>query len=265
MCRLFGLAANKPVEARFSILEARRSLRKQAEEGEHLSGWGIGWYEGEEPKVEKEPLPITKSEKVPCVVRKAFSTLIIAHVRKASIGSQKVENTHPFAYERWLFAHNGTIKKGLARLKDKLGNWACYIKGETDSEVLFYWLIKNWDECDPVGGIERAIGELLSGEYSFSALNFLLADGKRIYALRLCREKPEYYTLYWLKRSAKITATSENTGLEILIEKAKRGEEAILVASERLTDEESWQELENCHLFWAESKTLKHDLKKLKV
>jgi len=257
MCRLFGLVANKPVGARFSILEAERSLKEQAKEGHHLSGWGIGWYEDSgEVRVEKEPLPVTISERLPHIVPKACSTLIIAHVRKASRGSEKKENTHPFAHEKWLFAHNGTIRKGVERLKEKLGDWTRHIKGETDSEVLFYWLLKNWDEENPVRGIWRAISELLTAEYEFSALNFLLASGRKLYTFRFHREKPAYYTLYWLERSPMLEAVSR-AGLQILVEKAKRGERAILVASERLTEAELWQELKNGQLLWVERETLK--------
>ena len=34
---------------------------------------------------------------------------MIGHVRAATVGNLRTENTHPFRYRQWLFAHTGTV------------------------------------------------------------------------------------------------------------------------------------------------------------
>jgi glutamine amidotransferase len=67
---------------------------------------------------------------------------LIGHVRHATVGSLRTENTHPFRYRAWLFAHSGTIG-GYERLRERLLQaqpefLRRNVRGETDSELLFY-------------------------------------------------------------------------------------------------------------------------------
>jgi predicted glutamine amidotransferase len=122
-----------------------------------------------------------------------------------------------------VFAHNGTIERVVdlrAALDEaSLGN----IHGETDSEVLFAFLLARLASHPSsasshfVAGImlARAI-EDLSGIPSLGAATFLLSDGVALYAY--CQGRP----LFLLERR-------EPCGLE-----------AILVASERVTPDEPW-------------------------
>ena len=51
-------------------------------------------------------------------------------------------HTQPFSFGRWLFAHNGTLF--IPReVREALGPLGRPIKGNNDSEVLFYWLMKH--------------------------------------------------------------------------------------------------------------------------
>ena len=35
--------------------------------------------------------------------------VLIGHVRTATVGTLRTENTHPFRYRQWLFAQTGTL------------------------------------------------------------------------------------------------------------------------------------------------------------
>ena len=61
-------------------------------------------------------------------------------------GDTKLANTHPFAFGLWTFTHNGIftaldalrdgmLRKIPARLRDNT-------QGQTDSELMFYWLLR---------------------------------------------------------------------------------------------------------------------------
>jgi glutamine amidotransferase len=68
--------------------------------------------------------------------------LLVGHVRHATVGVLRTENTHPFRYRQWLFAQTGTVS-GFEQIRDRLvasvpeflrGG----IRGETDAEVVFH-------------------------------------------------------------------------------------------------------------------------------
>src|SRR3954451_25019030 len=68
--------------------------------------------------------------------------VLIGHVRNATIGALRTENTHPFRYRQWLFAQTGTLP-----MFDSIGERLVQsvpeflrssIRGETDAEILFY-------------------------------------------------------------------------------------------------------------------------------
>ena len=67
--------------------------------------------------------------------------MVVAHVRRATVGGTTIENTHPFSYGKWIFAHNGTVPNFL-KVRDRMlpeidSMLANDIKGTTDSEHIF--------------------------------------------------------------------------------------------------------------------------------
>lgn len=116
------------------------------------------------------------------------------------------------------------------------------IQGEADSEVFFYWILQNIDQSGSVEeGIKRAIGQIAD----YTALNFLLSDGATFYAYRDARKQFSDYTLYYLKRiPSEVLEELRSRELSwMLRRKAERGEQAVLVCSEKLTHEECWEEI----------------------
>lgn len=241
MCRLLGVVGNREVDVVFSFVGARRSFVEQSRS--NPDGWGIGWFEGGVPRVFKESLPLYLSDME--VVRSVRSRVIVAHVRFATHGGRSLENTHPFVYGGYLFAHNGVVdRSGLLELLEP--RYRGLLRGETDSEALFYYIVQTIEDVgDVVGGIVEAVRSLVERGVWFTSLNSLLATSDALYVLRYARSDPSYYTLYVLRRPSgtDLEVLSRETRM-LVISKLRSGEEAVIVASEEMT-EEDWRPIRN--------------------
>lgn len=73
-----------------------------------------------------------------------LTDLVVCHIRKLHEGSAEIakENVHPFSYKNQIFLHNGFITdfstKRSIILSDIEKDLRLNIKGETDSEFMFY-------------------------------------------------------------------------------------------------------------------------------
>jgi len=238
MCRLLGVIANKPVDLEFSL----GRFRKHAEQ--NPDGWGIGWYDEGKAKIFKEAISALQTDKLPALSKQVKSKIIIAHVRKGTRGAPSEVNSHPFVYDNWIFAHNGSLDgdRLLHLLAEK---YRSELKGETDSEIYFYWLLQCIEEKSGKveDGIKAAIDEIMKGFYG--GLNFLLSDGTNLYAFRYSKQSRGYYSLFVLERDPSQPALFEHISGEteaLVKSKMLRGEKAVLVCSEKLT-RERWKEI----------------------
>ncbi len=227
MCRLFGAAASAPVDVSFELLHSDNSVLRQSEQ--HDSGWGSAYYSDGEPDIRRFPLAAHADESFDEVTG-GRARLIMVHVRRATIGGLKLENTHPFSRGPNTYCHNGTILKAaqLEPLADRPP------AGDTDSERFFNMLMTGFDPDDVVGSLRRVV-EAVCERCGFSALNFLFCDGRRLYAYRF-----GIYRLYWLVRNLDLDADTR-THYHLHLERPS-GEHLALVASEQLTDDEPWEE-----------------------
>src|SRR3954452_8914967 len=109
MCRLFGMAAGEQrATATFWLLEAPDSLFEQSRG--QPDGCGIGWFEEDgTARVDKSPIAAFEDEGFAQAAREVCSDSFIAHVRFASTGGLRLENTHPFEQKGRVFAHNGVV------------------------------------------------------------------------------------------------------------------------------------------------------------
>lgn len=145
MCRLFGFRSVIHSQVHQSLVRADNALMLQS--SSHPDGWGVAWYLERVPHVLRSlnrAIDCKLFKKVSGLVR---SETVLAHLRKATIGTLEVVNTHPFQYGPWTFAHNGNIKgfsscrKSLHRQIDE--PFRRHILGETDSEVIFFLIISH--------------------------------------------------------------------------------------------------------------------------
>jgi predicted glutamine amidotransferase len=227
MCRLFGVAASAPVDVSFELLGADNPFVEQSEQ--HDSGWGIAYYVAGEPQLERFPHAAHGDPGFP-EVASAVSELFVAHVRRATVGGLKPENTHPFSRGRYTYCHNGTILQPskLRELADRSP------QGDTDSEQFFNVLMTLLDPDAVIDSLRRTV-EAVSERCRFSALNFLFCDGERLYAYRL-----GLYELFWLVRNLDLDADTR-THYHLHVERP-HGEHVALVSSEKLTELEPWGE-----------------------
>ena len=178
MCRLFGMLAPEPVTAWFWLLSAPDSMLDQSYR--NPDGTGLAHYVGSEPVVYKHPIAAYEDREFFAEARQVHSHLFLTHVRHATRGEPRLENTQPFTPGSLIFAHNGTID-GLEDLPDSSG----LILGDTDSERYFALLRRRIREAsDTLTGIRQAV-HWIKENCTYTSLNFLLADGDSLYALRL--------------------------------------------------------------------------------
>jgi predicted glutamine amidotransferase len=141
MCELFAMSALHPTTVRMSLEEFSRHGGLS---GPHKDGWGIGWYEDRDFRLVKERDPAASSACVRFIQTNPFSSsLVLSHIRKATLGPVASRNCQPFVRElggAWhSFAHNGDLK-GLAG-HSRLRAEGFRPIGETDSELAFCALL----------------------------------------------------------------------------------------------------------------------------
>jgi predicted glutamine amidotransferase len=140
MARLFGLIGNRADLAGRALAAEKDALTVQSRGGQ--LGWGIGFYQGGEVLMRRRPIDDHPAIDVAKVASDVRADLLLGHVRSATVGSLRTENTHPFRYRQWLFAMTGTLpsfdsirERLVASVPEFLRS---SIRGETDAELLFY-------------------------------------------------------------------------------------------------------------------------------
>ncbi len=200
MCRLFGLKSIRHTEVLQSLLSANNALKVQS--AVHRDGWGVTYYVGGSPMVVKSTTAAQQDDQFDAIAGTLVSDTVVAHVRRATIGSVAVENTHPFRFEHWTFAHNGHIERFpefypllLEQVNPHLRR---YIQGQTDSELLFFILLSEISRfADPlqqqlplapvITAVQRGIERIVrivgpfnreDGISNVTYLSFLLSNGE---------------------------------------------------------------------------------------
>lgn len=154
MARLFGFIGNRPdLGAKVASAE-QRSLEARNVGGP--LGWGVGFYQGGEVLLRRRPLDDRPILSLADAIKDVRSDVLIGHIRQASVGALRTENTHPFRFRQWLFAHTGTIAAFTSireRLVESLPEFLRRnIRGDTDSEVLFHLFLSFLHDAGSLGG-----------------------------------------------------------------------------------------------------------------
>lgn len=185
---------------------------------------------------------------------------MIAHVRAASVGDVSESNCHPFNYKNLLMAHNGgveefgKIKRFLREpLTNELYNW---IKGQTDSEHIFALLLnnlfKNSSSVNPeavADAFEKTFQMLkaLMKKYGIiepAYLNMVVTNGLFIVATRYVSDPKEEPLTMYHSEGGRYVVEDGNTRLEAPMDE----DNAVLVVSEKLTDDKDWTMIPPNHL-----------------
>jgi glutamine amidotransferase len=175
--------------------------------------YGFGYYTASDVLLGKRPSGASQLLTLEQLVGEVDSEALLVHARNATVGNHKDENTHPFRFRRWLFAHIGTIEGFdavrpaiLAELSDHLRR---SITGETDSEhafALFLKILKDEAQLDDLDLDPSAVGRALAltvkridelcraaGVQKSSSLGFVTTNGRILAATR--RGTPLFYAL----------------------------------------------------------------------
>ena len=143
MARLMALVGNRPDLAPHVLLAEREALLARGR-GAPL-GWGLGFYQGDEVLIRRRPSDDGPDVDLAAQASQVRADLLVGHVRAATLGALRTENTHPFRFRQWLFAQTGAIP-AFDAVRDRLleaipAFLRGQVRGETDAEVFFYLLL----------------------------------------------------------------------------------------------------------------------------
>jgi glutamine amidotransferase len=211
MARLVGLIGNRSdvagriLAAEAGALRARRDAPTSRPEGRATPppagplGWGIGFWQGGEVLIRRRPSDDSEVVDVGKLGADVRGDAVICHVRNATVGDLRTENTHPFRYREWLFAQTGTVSgfashpelrnRMLASVPDFL---RAGIRGETDAEIVFHIFLSflhdagklhsaaNADQVSEALRASLSVIDGLSAEFGGepAAVNVLVGNGE---------------------------------------------------------------------------------------
>ncbi len=140
MARLIAYVANRPDRLLEALIEERAAIGDAPPQ--EAAAWGIGFYQSGEVLHRKRPFRGDDPVGWQDIVGGVKTDCAVIHLRKASVGDYRSENTHPFRLRQWLFAHQGTVYGFEAirpRLLEALPDFLRRnVRGTTDSELIFH-------------------------------------------------------------------------------------------------------------------------------
>ncbi len=241
MCRLFGLSAGQQrVAATFWLLGAPDSLAAQSHR--NPDGTGLGTFDEDgRPVVEKQPLAAYADDAFAQEARERRSATFVAHVRYATGTPHTMVNTHPFAMDGRLCAHNGVVG-GLDALEEHLGDDLARVRGDTDSERIFALVTREAERAggDVSAGIAAALG-WLAEHVPVLAVNLVLTTPHELWAVRW----PDTHDLLVLDRRGERATLDHRSSHGTRVHSPELASSpSVVVASERLDGSPAWRMLE---------------------
>lgn len=260
MCR-FLCYAGSPILLADLLYRPRNSLilqsykAKERKEPLNGDGFGVGWYLPEispTPGVFASLTPAWSNQNLRRLAEHVKAPCFFAHVRAASPGMRVSEaNCHPFQYGRYLWMHNGGIegfRQIKRRLRQSLPDHLYHaVEGTTDSEhafAVFLNLLGDTERAFSASELGRTLArtveqlERWATETNIigpSYYNFAVTDGQNIAALRyVSDQRLEPASLYY--SAGKKYACHD--GVCQMVD-GKPDEQAVIIASERLTEQKS--------------------------
>ena len=250
MCQLLGMNAAAPADLRFSFtgFAARGGLTDH-----HADGFGVGFFEDKACRLFMDSQPAAQSPVADLIKQYPIkSRNVIAHIRKATQGdAMRLENCHPFVRElwgrHWLFAHNGDLKDYEPELD------GAYLPiGNTDSEKAFCDMLQSLRKIsarEPCGSthIFDALCEVSQRTAEHGVFNFLLSNGQTMFAH--CSTRLWYLVRQWPFSNAKLVDADLSMDFAQTNTPSDR---LCVIATQPLTTNEPWQQLEPGQLLWIE-------------
>jgi len=216
LCRMLGIISRKPILScylkDFQALAHVGRVPEGAKDAGHKDGWGITYFDRGMPTcLDRQPTDAFQDRRYAVALerleRLQISSVLLAHLRRRSVGTVSMENTLPFIHEGWTFAHNGTIHDFNVKVEGE-------IEDITDSNRFFRLLVKEIEGRN--SRVEKAIERVVNNirnAYKYSSLTFLLSNGTKLYAYRDYTEakNEEYYRLTYAKEKDMVLFSQEPT------------------------------------------------------
>ena len=211
---MLGIASNTGLSQQlftdFSKLATTGKVKASMTE-HHLDGWGIAGYLGNwavhfgrsSGGVDNSLAEFDMAAKKLLL---SNSKISLSHLRKASAGDIRLENTHPFVFENWIFCHNGTVHD-----PEKISLKNINYEGTTDSEKLFHFIKSRLTQKnlrDYAGAVHQAVLDLRE-KCNYTSLTFLISNGDYLIGYRDFLEEDEYYTLNYSRVPGHVIFCSE--------------------------------------------------------
>jgi glutamine amidotransferase len=256
MCELFGMSGRYPATVSMSLGEFSRH---GGETGPHGDGWGIAFYEGADARVIREPVSAADSRCAGLIGElDLVSSLVISHIRKATVGDINLANTQPFSRElgghRHVFAHNGDLE-GIEDVRElSLGRFRPI--GDTDSERAWCALLAHLEplwidgQAPPIASRLAVVQRFADVIRPLGPANFLYSDGDALFVHGDRRTQggpggpkipPGLHTLCRTCQAGSASDPAQALQTRGLTVSAGSNEQrVVLVASVPLTDED-WQ------------------------
>ena len=151
-------------------------LRNPRDDGPHDSGLGITYQSSKKTWKTKKWLEKSDEEVIEKMMNEIQkSKIVIIHLRRncslgrqcrISTGKVSLENTHPFSYKDAVFTHNGNIQD-FEKYKKHLRKFIAddlflEIKGETDSEWIFYMFLTSLRKYKKIEDIHFLLEEIIT-------------------------------------------------------------------------------------------------------
>jgi predicted glutamine amidotransferase len=218
----------------------------------HGDGWGMAWYEGDEQIIRKSPIRADSEPEYDKLAREPLSDLGLVHLRWATPGlGVNEQNSHPFSYGQYVFAHNGAIHPQDLLPEMLPPQWEDQLAGTTDSERYFLLIMSRLagNGGDMVAAIADAVADI-DTRFEPNSLNAILLSPEKLYAIS------------WYHRDripeAKLRALgSDPDEIAAYFDLAYRATDRSVVAASSGWPQPGWTPLANGHVLVTERRTLR--------
>ena len=187
MCELFAVSSSFPTCVNVCLHEFQQhggSYNKITD------GWGMAFYEGNDARIIRETDAAYQSQHMDFIRTHNYSSsYMLSHIRQATVGETRLQNTQPFSRELGgslhVFAHNGDLENMHGYLEpdpefEPIGN--------SDSEFAFCDLMGRLKKSRRARGRALEYGERLEIIRDYASrmkdkgiFNFLYCDGEYLF------------------------------------------------------------------------------------
>ncbi|CAJ0727936.1 glucosamine--fructose-6-phosphate aminotransferase [Ralstonia pickettii] len=250
MCQLLGMNCAEPTDVTFSFtgFAARGGVTDH-----HADGFGVAFFEDKACRLFIDNQSAGTSPVAELVKRYPIkSKNVISHIRKATQGTVRLENCHPFMRElwgrHWIFAHNGDLK-----------NFSPFLSGvyqpvgDTDSELAFCFIMQALRKRfpgsqPPLNELFYALSDITKEITRYGVFNFLLCNGQAQFAH--CSTRLYYIVRQWPFSTAHLIDADMTIDFAKYTTPADR---VAVIATAPLTDNEVWTQFAPGELLMFES------------